>query len=209
MQVARSAGSGRYTGVAIALHWLVAAGIAVNLVLVWTVGSLPGLPTRSAIDLHKSIGLTVLGLALMRLLWRWSHPPPVHDPALPALERRTAHGVHWLLYGLIFALPVSGYIHDSAWRGAETHPILLYGLVPFPRIGPIEHLPVASRDWVHTVFFAVHGYAAWVLYGLVALHVAGALKHQLLDRQPELQRMGWPGRQVAVRDGSARTGTGT
>ncbi len=208
MQVARSVRYSRYSGVAIALHWLVAAAILVNLVLVWTVDRLPDSYTRPFIDTHKSIGLTVLGLAIMRILWRWSHRPPPHEPALLPVERRTAHSVHWLLYGLIFLMPISGYIHDSAWRGAETHPILLYGLVPFPRIGPILQLPMTQRDQVHSVFFAIHSYAAYVLYALVVLHVTGALKHQLLDRRRELQRM-WPGRQEAVRPGSASTGVGT
>ena len=182
----------RYTRTAIVLHWAVAALIACNLVLVWTVASLPGSYTRSIIDTHKSIGLTVLGLAAMRLLWRLSHPPPLLDASLPRVEKRGAHAAHIVLYVLIFAMPISGYIHDSAWRGAASHPLRLFGLFAFPRIGPLMHLPPALRDEVHDAFFAVHANLAYVLYGLVALHVAGALKHQWLDRRPELQRM-WPG----------------
>ncbi len=202
--------SQRYTNTAIALHWMVAALIAANLVLVWTVDRLPDAYTRSMIDTHKSFGLTVLGLAVMRLLWRWSHPPPAWDPALPRSERRAAHAAHAALYALIFAMPLSGYIHDSAWRGAAGHPLRLYGLIPFPRIGPLMHLPPASRDRVHDLFFAIHANLAYALYALVALHVAGALKHQWFDRHRELQRM-WPGpvRQDDVRPGKASTGAGT
>ena len=68
--------SERYTGTAMALHWLVALLVIGNLVLVWTIGSLPDAMVRPAIDTHKSIGITVLGLALLRVLWRLSHPPP-------------------------------------------------------------------------------------------------------------------------------------
>ncbi len=182
----------RYTNVAIVLHWLVAVLILGNLILIWTVGSLPGSYTRSVIDTHKSIGLTVLGLAVMRLLWRLSHPLPPWDGALGRVERRAAHAVHVTLYILIFAMPLSGYIHDSAWRGAASHPLRLYGLVPFPRIAPLMHLPPATRDRVHDVFFAIHANLAYAIYVLVALHVAGALKHQWVDRRPEIQRM-WPG----------------
>ncbi len=198
----------RYTNVAVVLHWLVAALIACNLVLVWAVGSLPGVYTRAIIDTHKSFGLTILGLAIMRLLWRWSHPPPALDPSTRRVERRAAHAVHVTLYVLIFAMPLSGYIHDSAWRGAASHPLRLFGFIPFPRIAPLMDLPPHERDRVHDLFFAVHANAAYVLYALVALHVAGALKHQWIDRKPELQRMWLARLQDDVRPGRARTGSG-
>ncbi len=197
----------RYTTTAIVLHWIVAALIAANLIIIWTLGTLPGSDTRAMIDTHKSIGLTVLGLAIMRLLWRLSHAPPAFDPALPRVQRRAAHAAHLTLYALIFAMPLSGYIHDSAWRGAASHPLRLFGLVAFPCIAPLMRLPPATRDRVHDLFFAVHANMAYALYALVALHVAGALKHQWLDRRPELQRM-WPGSQEEVRPGNANTGAG-
>ena len=180
-----------YTRTAIVLHWVVAFGIACNLILVWLVGTLPDGATRALVDTHKSIGLTILGLALMRLLWRIGHKPPPLVSGLHRLERAGAHAAHWCLYALIFAMPLSGYIHDSAWRGASTHPLVLFGLIPFPRIWALQHLPPPQRDHVHDVFFAIHSTLAYALYALVALHVLGALKHQFIDRQPEIQRM-WP-----------------
>ena len=65
----------------------------------------------------------------------------------------------------------------------------LFWLVPWPRIAPIANMAPAAKEHFHDVFFAVHKWLAYVLYALFALHVGGALKHQWLDRQPELQRM--------------------
>ncbi len=181
--------SERYTGTAMALHWLVALLVIGNLVLVWTIGSLPGPMVRPAIDTHKSIGITVLGLVLLRVLWRLSHPPPPLPPAYPRRERLLAHGAHLLLYALILALPLSGWIHDSAFKDASAHPLRLFGLVPWPRIAPIMALDPVRKEAVHAFWFRVHGLLAYGLYVLLALHLLGVLKHHLLDRDPVLHRM--------------------
>ena len=179
----------RYTRTAMLLHWLVAALIIGNLLLVWTIGLFPDDLVRPVVNTHKAIGLTVLGLALLRVLWRLSHRPPALPRSYPLVERAGAHLAHLLLYGLILGLPISGYIHDSAFKDAAAHPLTLFGLVPFPRIAPIMALDPATKVRVHAFWFAVHGWLAYGLYALLALHVAGALKHQFLDREPELQRM--------------------
>ncbi len=179
----------RYTRTAMLLHWLIAVLIVGNLLLVWTIGWFPHRLVRPAVDTHKSIGLTVLGLALLRVLWRLSHPPPPMPAHYPRRERRLAHAAHLALYVLILGLPISGYIHDSAFSQAATHPLRLFGLVPIPRLAPIMALDPASKQRVHSFWFAVHGWLAYGLYALLALHVLGALKHQFVDREPELQRM--------------------
>ncbi len=179
----------RYTRTAMLLHWLVALLIIGNLALVWTIGSLPDKLVRLAIDTHKSIGITVLGLVLLRILWRLSHRPPPLPPETPRRERLGAHAAHLVLYGLILGLPLSGWIHDSALKEAAAHPLRLFGLVPWPRIAPIMALDPARKAQVHAQWFAVHADLAYGLYALLALHVLGALKHQFVDRQPELQRM--------------------
>lgn len=182
----------RYTRPAIWLHWLIAALITGNVVLAWSLDAIPEDVRRSYIDLHKSIGLTVLGLAIMRILWRLTHRPPAM-PAYAAWERRAAHAAHWLLYGLIFAIPFTGWAHDSAWKGAATHPLKLFYVVPFFRIGAIEQLDPATKEHLHDLFGQLHTSCAYVLYAAFAAHVAGALKHHFLDGKPELQRM-WFGR---------------
>ena len=185
----------RYTGVAIALHWTIAALILANLILVWCVDRWPPSWTRPVIDTHKSIGITVLGLVLLRLLWRAAHLPPPLPKDYPRWERTAAHLAHVGLYVLILAIPLSGWMHDSAWKGGPSHPMKLFWLVPWFRIGPIANLDPVAKERFHDVFFAIHKWLAYVLYGLFALHVVGALKHQWIDREPELQRM-LPGRRA-------------
>ena len=179
----------RYTRVAMLLHWLVAVLIVANLLLVWFIGWYPDRLVRPAINTHKSIGLTVLGLVVLRLLWRFAHPPPPLPRAVPRSERLAAHAAHIVLYALILGLPISGYIHDSAFKGAAAHPLTLFGLVPVPRLGAIVALDPATKAQVHATWFALHARLAIVLYVLLGLHLLGVLKHQLFDREPVLPRM--------------------
>jgi cytochrome b561 len=181
--------SPRYTRVAIFLHWIVAVLIVFNVVMIWTISLWPEDWDRPIIDLHKSIGITVLGLVLMRILWRIGNKPPPLPQSYPAVERHAAHAAHAVLYVLILAIPISGWMHDSAWKGAPTHPMTLFGLVPWPRIAAIAQVDAAEKERLHTLFFAFHQWFAYALYGLVGLHVAAALKHQWIDKKPELQRM--------------------
>ena len=180
----------RYTRVAAVLHWLVAALIVANVVLALVAESLPDGMVRPAIDLHKSIGLTVLGLVLLRILWRISHPPPPLPAAYGRLERLGAHAAHIVLYGLILALPVSGWLHDSAFKDAAAHPLRLFWVVPWFRIGAVQNLDPAAKEAAHGQFYALHAWSAYALYALLALHIIGALKHQWIDGEAELQRMG-------------------
>jgi cytochrome b561 len=181
----------RYTRTAVVLHWLIALLITVNVILALTADYLPDDWVRPVINTHKSIGITVLGLALMRILWRLTHRPPPLPRGYPGWERIGAHVAHAALYVLIFTLPLSGWLHDSAWKDAATHPMSLFGIVPWPRIGWVMDAPPVLKEQLHDRFGALHTWAGYVLYGLFALHVLGALKHQWIDREPELQRM-WP-----------------
>ncbi len=181
--------SEKYSRTAMLLHWLIALLIVANVILVWTVDYVADEKVRPIIDLHKSVGITVLGLALMRLLWRATHTPPALPASYAPWERFSAHLAHAILYLLIFALPLSGWLHDSAWKDAATHPMKLFGLIPWPRIGFITGLDPIPKEALHSVFGAVHEQFAWLLYVLFVLHVGGALKHQFIDKEPELQRM--------------------
>ncbi|WP_158743909.1 cytochrome b [Acidisphaera sp. L21] len=183
----------RYTRTAITLHWLIAVLMIGNVTLILFVDTFPDAMVRPAINLHKSIGLTVLGLGLLRVLWRLSHRPPPLPPGMPVWERLGAHAAHLVLYGLILGLPISGWVHDSAFKSAGDFPLYLYGVIPWFRIGPIMALDPATKEQVHTLWFQIHSSLAYVLYAMVALHILGALKHQFIDKQPELQRM-LPGR---------------
>lgn len=179
----------KYTRTAMALHWLVALLIALNIVLVWLVDLVPDNRVRWVIDTHKSIGITVLGLAILRLLWRYTHKPPELPGSYALWERRASHVAHGLLYSLIFLMSLSGWLHDSAWKDASTHSMQLFGLVTWPRIGWIMAIEPTTKEMLHDTFGTVHQWASFVLYSLLALHVAGALKHQWVDKEKELQRM--------------------
>lgn len=183
------AGPDRYTRPAIILHWLVALLIGCNIALILLVDSFPEDWVRPVIDTHKSIGITVLGLVVLRVLWRLTHRPPAMPGTYGRLERWGAHAAHAVLYLLMVLLPLSGWLHDSAWKDAATHPMRLFGLVEWPRIGWIMSMDPATREMLHGAFGNVHEWAATVLYVMFALHVLGALKHQFVDGERELQRM--------------------
>jgi cytochrome b561 len=183
----RGAGSSRYTAVAMILHWLIAAGVLGLIVMgyVMTRHDTPVMTKFQLFQLHKSVGITVLGLMLLRLFWRLGHRPPPLPEAMPALERRAAHGTHHLLYLLLFALPLTGWIYVST--APLNIPTVLYGLIPWP------HLPVlperADKADIAVVADDIHSYGGWILAALVLLHAAAALRHHFMVRDDVLRRM--------------------
>lgn len=179
----------RYTRTAMVLHWLIALLIICNVVLGLTAESFPDSWVRPVVDTHKSIGITVLGLVLLRILWRVSHRPPPLPKAFPKWEHMAAHIAHFVLYLLMIGLPLSGWLHDSAWKGAATHPMHLFGLIPWPRIGFVMNLDPALKESLHDRFGALHAWLGYALYALLAMHVGGALKHQWIDKKSVISRM--------------------
>lgn len=190
----------RYATVAIALHWSIAALIVLQVVLA---GRMEGrTPEAFAVfQLHKSVGITVLLLSLARLMWRLTHRPPPEPADLAPWERRLAAAVHWAFYGVMILMPLSGWIMVSTSRIAL--PTLLFGAIPWPHLPGLPDLaPAAKAAWNGAAKDAHHLIidGAYVLF---ALHVAGALKHQLWDRRaPVLARMApgaQPGRRLEPR----------
>jgi cytochrome b561 len=170
--------AGRYTPMAMALHWLLALGILVAFCVGFYMSDLPFSPQRLKLyNWHKWAGVTILALSALRLLWRLTHRPPA-DVAMPAWQRVAAHGTHHLLYLLFFAVPLVGWAYSSA----AGFPIVLFGVLPLPDfVSPDKALSEAIKPW--------HGYLAYTMAVLVVLHVAGALKHQVVDRDGLLSRM--------------------
>jgi len=181
----------RYTRAAIGLHWIIAVLMVANAALALSVDFWPDAWARPVIDMHKSIGITVLGLVALRVLWRAGHAPPPLPAAYPRWERWTAHAGHGALYLIMIALPLSGWMHDSAWKDWLSHPMRLYGVMPWPRIGLIADAPPDAKERMHDAFGALHHWVGYGFYVLLAAHVISALKHQFLDHEPELRRM-WP-----------------
>ena len=180
----------RYTGTAIALHWIVALLVIVNVGLAWAWPLAADDMVRPLINTHKSIGITLLLLVTMRLLWRLTHRPPALPDHHKPWEKRAAHTAHILLYVIMFALPLSGWIMDSAWAKAADNPNFWFGLFEWPRLGFIMTLDPVTKKSVHGLFGEMHEIAGYILYFLVVVHIGGALKHQFLDKDRELARMG-------------------
>ncbi|MBS0447426.1 MAG: cytochrome b [Proteobacteria bacterium] len=174
--------SAHYTGIAVAFHWVLAIAIICSLGVGLYMSDLPLSPMRLKLfNWHKWAGVTILVLSALRLLWRLGHRPPP-DVAMPAWQARAAHATHLLLYVFFFAVPLSGWAYSSA----AGFPIVWFGVLPLPDfVSPDKALAENLKE--------VHHVLAWLLGGLVVLHIAGALKHQLVDRDGLIGRM-WPAR---------------
>lgn len=184
----RAPGAGRYSLVAIVLHWLIAAGIVLQVTLSLRMQG-PNTPLHFAVtQLHKSVGITILMLSLVRLGWRLANPPAPLPVAMPAWERGLARVVHVGFYVVIIAMPLTGWLMVSASR--IQIPTLLYGLVPWPSVPGVAHLAAPAKAFWHEVGETGHATIAYLIYVLLAVHVAGALKHQLFSSdEPVLARM--------------------
>jgi cytochrome b561/polyisoprenoid-binding protein YceI len=181
----------RYSSGAILLHWLIAAMMVFQIVLGWATEG-PNGPVKFAIfQLHKSIGISILILTLVRIAWRLTHRPPSLSATLAGWERSLARFVHVTFYLLLLALPLTGWLMVSTSKIKV--PTLLFGTIPWP------HIPVsdALRSTMHDVSES-HGLLADLAIALIALHVLGALKHHFYDRDAELSRM-IPGVKVGAR----------
>lgn len=181
------AGGGRYALVAIVLHWTVAALILMQIVLAGRMEDRS--PEAFAVtQLHKSVGITILLLSLARLGWRLMRPPPPMPGTLARWEKALAGFTHAAFYGVMIGMPLTGWIMVSTSR--IEIPTLLYGLVLWPDLPGTDGLSGGAREALHAFGEAGHDLIIKGFYGLIALHVAGALKHQLFSRdEPVLARM--------------------
>jgi len=178
----------RYTRTAMTLHWVVALLMIVNVGLAWVWPYAADESVRPLINNHKAIGVTVLGLVLLRILWRIGHRPPPMSPDYARWERSLAHVVHVGLYVVMLGMPLTGWIMDSAWEHAAENPMPYFGLFEWPRLSFVMALDPATKKTVHDGFGEAHEILAKFLYLLFALHLAGALKHQFQGHR-EIQRM--------------------
>lgn len=178
----------RYAPVAIGLHWLIALAILFQIALGWRMDDhAHSAQTYLVFQLHKSVGITILLLSLIRLGWRVFHPPPPLPAHLTTWERRLAAVTHIGFYVIMIGLPLTGWLIVSASK--TQIPTLLYGTVPWPHLPGLAHASAEMKATWRFVGETGHGVLAKLTYLLFALHVAGALKHQLLDRDDTLSRM--------------------
>ena len=177
----------RYSNVAIALHWAMAVLLIANLVMGLLFDRIEHADKPlffTLVQFHKSTGITILALAVVRLLWRLMNPPPPLPDHMTSTERVLATLSHWGFYFLMFALPLTGWAMVSS--GKLVFPMFWYGLFEIPT------LPV-PKGWN---YHGAHGFLGWVVLALIVLHVAAALKHQYFDRDNIFARM-WPGKGAA------------
>lgn len=190
----------RYTKTAIVLHWLIAVFIVLMFVLGWYMADLPKeAPKQTAYDLfdlgiytwqlteaisprtfyfnlHKSLGVTIMLLIVLRMIWRFMHQPPAPLSSYKAWEIKLAAGMHHLLYLLMVALPVSGIIMATYSK---------YGLKWFG----IDLIKGLDNKALREVFVEVHEVIGIMMLVVIAVHVAGALKHKIIDKDETMKRM--------------------
>jgi cytochrome b561 len=161
------------------LHWLIVLLIINQWVIAERADSLPiGIAKLQALAWHKSFGITILMLAVVRLAWRWMNPVPDLAGETRPWERVLARISHLLLYALIFAMPLSGWLMSSA----KNFPVSWFKLLQLPDlVSPDQQIFERMRDLHHLLFD--------VLVVVAAVHVAGALKHHFIDRNDVLKRM--------------------
>lgn len=167
----------RYSRVAIAFHWTIAALVIFNIAVGLGHDPIPAL--RALMQAHKAVGLTVLALTALRVAWRLAHRPPPLPADTPGWERGAAHATHWTLYLLLVALPLSGWVMVSGPEGRR--PLSWFGAFDVP------YLPATSPAAEGAA--KAHGLLGWVMLALVLLHVAAALRHHLVLRDRVLARM--------------------
>ena len=161
------------------LHWLTAALIAAQIALGLIGTSLPlGMSKLATLARHKSLGITILGLVIIRLAWRTANPTPALPTNLKRYERALARATHAGLYALLIALPLTGWIMSSA-RG---FPVSWFNLVQLPNL-------VGRSDALYHVMVSVHVTLAVTLCVILGLHIAAAIKHHFVLKDDTLRRM--------------------
>lgn len=171
--------SPRYTRTAIFLHWLIALGLIGTLSLGLYMEGLPLSPNKLKLySWHKWAGMTLLALAVVRLAWRLSHPAPALPQDMSPMSRLAAHAGHWLLYVLMLAIPVSGWLMSSA----QGFTVVWFGVLPLPDLVP-------KNAELGTLLNDAHVLLNYVLMAAVAGHVGAALHHHFIKKDTIMTRM--------------------
>ena len=169
----------RYGVVAQLLHWIIVALVITQFVLANKAGDLPlGAAKLATLAQHKSVGITILGLAVLRLLWRLFGTTPALPAGTARWQSRAAHVSHFLLYALLLIIPVLGWLMSSA----RNFPVSWFGLITLPDFIEPDR---AAYDFLHDA----HEIAAKSLFVIAIVHAAAALKHHFIDRDDVLRRM--------------------
>jgi cytochrome b561 len=168
-----------YTRTAIGLHWLIAIAIVTTFSVGLYMSDLPLSPDKLKIySWHKWTGVTIFLLVAFRLMWRLTHRPPPLPVGMPAWQQTAAEATHWLLYALMIAVPLSGWLMSSA-KGVQT---VYFGVLPLPDL-------LAKNKELGKTLETVHQALNFTMAGLVLAHAGAALKHHFIDRDEVMARM--------------------
>ena len=161
------------------LHWTIATLLIGSFVAAWTFNALePGPAAALLVEAHRSVGLVLLGLMLARLAWRLSHSLPELPGNVSRWEKLAAFTVQAILYGALLAMPLIGWVGSNA----EGDTVQMFGVWVLPDL-------VDANKRLAENMFSAHSLLGWVVLGLVALHIAGALRHHFIKRDTVLVAM--------------------
>jgi cytochrome b561 len=170
-----------YSRVAILLHWMIGVLMIGNLVGGLTHDWVPKESMALVMSIHKATGITILLLSFARLAWRLAHRPPPLATTLKRWEIGLAHATHWIFYVMMIVLPMTGWLMTSA--GSRKWPLSWFGLFDIP------FLPVAQdKGFANSMAYA-HVIGGYLMVGLIAMHIAAAIKHHAFDRDNTVERM--------------------
>ncbi len=168
-----------YNGIAKTLHWLVFALMSCAFVVGFYMADLPLSPTKlQLVSWHKWTGVTIFLLVLLRLSWRLMNPPPPQTAPMPAWQLQASEMMHRMLYLLMLAMPLSGWLMSSA-KGVPT---VWFGLIQLPDL-------LEKNKALGKALEEVHSMLGFIILAFVAVHVAAALKHHFIARDNVLARM--------------------
>jgi cytochrome b561 len=169
----------RYTAVAQVFHWVIAALIVTQFALAWTADDLPlGVHKLALLARHKSFGMTVLMLAVLRLLWRFKHPAPELPAGMKPFERFLARATHVAFYVLLFAMPLTGWMMSSA----KNYSVSWFGLFTWPNL-------IGKNESAFDILKSTHDYLSDALFVIAVLHILAALKHHFWNKDDVFLRM--------------------
>ena len=161
------------------LHWVIVVLVFTQFVIGSIAADLPlGMQRLIWLSRHKSIGMTIFVLVILRLLWRWLNPVPRPPVQMPGYEQKLARISHGLFYVLLLCMPIAGWIHSSA----SNLTVSWFGLFTWPDLtGPDKYIAHLAGE--------IHEGLAWGLFALIGVHIAAALRHHFILRDDVLIRM--------------------
>ncbi len=177
----------RYNRVAITLHWLIAGFILALVPVGLWMEDAPKAIQLNIYQMHKSFGLMVLFLSLARLGWRFMNPPPPLPDTMKPIEKFAAHATHLVFYGLIIAIPLSGWMMVSA--SPKNIPTMFLTIMHWPHIWFLAQMAAEQKKTIADGLHEIHELLAFGTIGLMVLHVGAALKHQFINKDNEMTRM--------------------